>query len=83
MEHIILNLYCTFDKRYFCVSDSRLYSLHENLLKKLLKKNKQTQKKTTFFFLQQVEQTLTLCTIIRHAYFNTFITKGYLYFEAV
>jgi hypothetical protein len=68
------------------VSDSRLYSLHENLLKRLLKKKKQKQQKTektNIFFLQQVEQTLTLCTIIRHAYFNTFITKGYLYFEAV
>jgi hypothetical protein len=34
------------------VSDSRLYSLYENLLKKLLKKknNNKKQKKTTFFF---------------------------------
>ena len=51
------------------VSDSRLYSLHENLLKRLLKKKKQKQQKTektNIFFLQQVEQTLTLCTIIRH-----------------
>ena len=27
MEHIILNLYCTFDKRYFCLLSDLLYEI--------------------------------------------------------
>ena len=27
MEHIILNLYCTFDKRYFCLFSDLLYDI--------------------------------------------------------